>query len=257
MTFSFGNVFPANVKVLVIDHDIHLLNAIEKKLSQFNYQVTTCWTVSSAMNLIAQKVHFDLVLLETQMPDMDSFDFLQQLTQQIDIPVIMTMCSEGSTTGILNAIENGACDCWVKPFSENQVKYMWHHAVRKMMKGNKKQKINEQLGVEGSQIRARDDSNLCLNDEDIPEPPPTKKTKKRKKTKKTKKERVVWSLELHEQFMKAVKELDASSSSSSSKAVPKTILEHMKVPGLTREQVGSHLQVISVLTHKICDKSVL
>jgi hypothetical protein len=36
--FSFGNEFPANVKVLVIDHDIDLLNAIEKTWSQFNYQ---------------------------------------------------------------------------------------------------------------------------------------------------------------------------------------------------------------------------
>jgi len=129
----------------------------------------------------------------------------------------VTMCSEGSTSGIMKAIENGACDCFVKPFTENQVKYMWHHAVRKMLKGNKKQKINEQLGIEGSQIRARDDSNLPSNhatsengDKDKPEPPPTKKTKKRKKTKK---ERVVWSLELHEKFMKAVKELDASTSS--------------------------------------------
>jgi two-component response regulator ARR-B family len=135
----------------------------------------------------------------------------------------VTMCSEGSTNGIMKAIENGACDCFVKPFTENQVKYMWHHAVRKMMRGNKKQKINEQLGIEGSQIRARDDSNLRLNDvpsekgdEDIPEPPRTKKTKKRKKTKKTKKERVVWSLELHEKFMNAVKELDASTSSTHS-----------------------------------------
>jgi len=118
------------------------------------------------------------------------------------------MCSEGSATGIMKAVENGACDCWVKPFAENQVKYMWHHAVRKMLNGNKKQKINEQLGVEGSQKRARDDSNLPLNDE----PPPTKKTKKRKKrnkSKKTKTERVVWSLELHQKFVKAVNELDA------------------------------------------------
>jgi len=38
MAFSFGNEFPANVKVLVIDHDIDLLNAIEKTWSQFNYQ---------------------------------------------------------------------------------------------------------------------------------------------------------------------------------------------------------------------------
>jgi len=56
--------------------------------SCFFLSVTTCSKVSSALNLIEQKVHFDLVLLEADMPDMDSFDFLQKITQQNDIPAI-------------------------------------------------------------------------------------------------------------------------------------------------------------------------
>jgi CheY-like chemotaxis protein len=31
---------------------------------------------------------FDMVLIEAKMPDMDSYDFLQYVTQQINIPVI-------------------------------------------------------------------------------------------------------------------------------------------------------------------------
>ncbi|CAI5969028.1 unnamed protein product [Closterium sp. NIES-65] len=51
-----------------------------------------------------------------------------------------------------------------------------------------------------------------------------------------KKARIIWSVELHQQFVKAVHHLGVD------KAVPKKILEMMGVPGLTRENVASHLQ---------------
>ncbi|KAK9933898.1 hypothetical protein M0R45_021070 [Rubus argutus] len=51
-----------------------------------------------------------------------------------------------------------------------------------------------------------------------------------------KKPRVVWSVELHSTIVGAVNQLGID------KAVPKKILELMNVPGLTRENVASHLQ---------------
>ena len=52
----------------------------------------------------------------------------------------------------------------------------------------------------------------------------------------SKKPRVVWSAELHQQFVNAVNQLGID------KAVPKRILDLMNVQGLTRENVASHLQ---------------
>jgi two-component response regulator (ARR-B family) len=51
----------------------------------------------------------------------------------------------------------------------------------------------------------------------------------------SKKPRVVWSAELHQQFVNAVNQLGID------KAVPKRILDLMNVQGLTRENVASHL----------------
>ncbi|GFZ00360.1 response regulator 14 [Actinidia rufa] len=51
-----------------------------------------------------------------------------------------------------------------------------------------------------------------------------------------KKPRVVWSVELRQQFVSAVNQLGIDN------AVPKRILELMNIPGLTRENVASHLQ---------------
>jgi hypothetical protein len=51
--------------------------------------VKTCSKVSDALNLLMEKRDgFDMVLIEAKMPDMDSYDFLQYVTQQINIPVI-------------------------------------------------------------------------------------------------------------------------------------------------------------------------
>ena len=55
-------------------------------------------------------------------------------------------------------------------------------------------------------------------------------------TTQTKKPRVVWSVEMHQQFVAAVNQLGID------KAVPKRILDLMNVDGLTRENVASHLQ---------------
>lgn len=51
-----------------------------------------------------------------------------------------------------------------------------------------------------------------------------------------KKPRVVWTAQLHQQFVSAVTQLGID------KAVPKRILDLMNVNGLTRENVASHLQ---------------
>eukprot|EP00878_Enallax_costatus_P035623 GHUV01039804.1.p1 GENE.GHUV01039804.1~~GHUV01039804.1.p1 ORF type:complete len:217 (+),score=96.17 GHUV01039804.1:1-651(+) len=55
-------------------------------------------------------------------------------------------------------------------------------------------------------------------------------------TRAVKRPRLVWTPELHKVFEEAVQKLGVD------KAVPKTIMQMMKVEGLTRENVASHLQ---------------
>jgi len=52
---------------------------------------------------------------------------------------------------------------------------------------------------------------------------------------------VDWTPELHKKFVKAVEQLGVD------QAIPSRILEIMKVEGLTRHNVASHLQVLILL----------
>ncbi|KAF4359407.1 hypothetical protein F8388_005664 [Cannabis sativa] len=71
---------------------------------------------------------------------------------------------------------------------------------------------------------------------------------KRKAPKKTK---VVWTNSLQNRFLLAIKHLTLD------KAVPKKILDFMNVPGLTRENVASHLQKYRLFLKKVADKGLL
>jgi len=58
----------------------------------------------------------------------------------------------------------------------------------------------------------------------------------RKSTELSKRSKLVWTPQLHEQFVEAVQKLGVNT------AVPKAIMKMMNVDGLTRENVASHLQ---------------
>ncbi|KAF5843520.1 CheY-like superfamily [Dunaliella salina] len=61
----------------------------------------------------------------------------------------------------------------------------------------------------------------------------------------SKKPRVIWSVEMHQQFVNAVNILGVD------KAVPRKILDLMDIGGLTRENVASHLQKYRLYLKKV------
>ncbi|KAK2385612.1 hypothetical protein P8452_40319 [Trifolium repens] len=223
--------FPEGLRVFVIDHDTTQLNAIVDMCFQCNYEVTTCTMASFAIHLLREtKGSFDVIVIEAQMPDMDSYDFVRLVTQEIKIPVIMMGVDDDTTSARMKAIEKGACEYWVKPLNVNHINNMWQHVVTIQQHDQ----ILRILEVKtGQKIMKRDESatketNACVlekpSDDNHHYQPPTKKN------------RLSWSQELHEKFLRAVNQLGMD------KAKPRKIVELMDVPGLTRAHVSSHWQ---------------
>ena len=91
--------------------------------------------------------------------------------------------------------------------------------------------VGEEPGKKRARGRARDGADGAGADAVKPDP-----DEGHEDSSTLKKPRVVWSAELHQQFVTAVNTLGID------KAVPKRILDLMGVQGLTRENVASHLQ---------------
>ncbi|KAL9225147.1 hypothetical protein vseg_001102 [Gypsophila vaccaria] len=231
--------FPAGLRVLVVDDDPTCLIILEKMLRTCRYDVTKTNRAEFALTLLREnKNGFDIVISDVHMPDMDGFKLLEHVGLEMDLPVIM-MSADDSKSVVMKGVTHGACDYLIKPVRIEALKNIWQHVVRK--------KKNEWRDAE--QSSSYDEGDRQQKQDDVVSSPANEgswKSSKRKAddddtdekddTSTLKKPRVVWSVELHQQFVAAVNQLGID------KAVPKKILELMNVPGLTRENVASHLQ---------------
>ncbi|KAJ3672882.1 hypothetical protein LUZ60_006256 [Juncus effusus] len=261
--------FPAGLRVLVVDDDVTCLTVLKRMLLKCRYVVTVCSQAATALSLLREsKDGFHVVLSDVHMPDMDGFRLLELVGLEMDLPVIM-MSADTRTNVVMKGIKHGACDYLTKPVRMEELKNIWQHVIRKKhtdsnrdlelsgsfddsdrptptnnktINNNNNEISNNKRGAEqegesvnetgsGGELRMREKKKRCVVKEEE-----EGETDSGDPNCSSKKPRVVWSVELHQQFVNAVNQLGID------KAVPKRILELMNVPGLTRENVASHLQ---------------
>ncbi|KAF7813550.1 two-component response regulator ARR2-like [Senna tora] len=234
--------FPAGLRVLVVDDDPTCLMILEKMLRTCLYQVTKCTRAENALSLLREnKNGFDIVISDVHMPDMDGFKLLEHIGLEMDLPVIMMSADDGKNV-VMKGVTHGACDYLIKPVRIEALKNIWQHVIRRRKnelkdleqsgsaeEGDRQQKPTDEADYSSSANEGNWRNAKKRRDEED-------EAEDRDDTSTLKKPRVVWSVELHQQFVAAVNQLGID------KAVPKKILELMNVPGLTRENVASHLQ---------------
>lgn len=246
--------------MLVVDDDPICLLIVERLLRSCLYQVTTCEQAVIALSMLREnKCRFDVVLSDVHMPQMDGFKLLELVRLEMDVPVIM-MSANGETSNVMKGISQGACDYLLKPVRVEELRNIWQHVVRKQSTSAKGLKDasgakdceraratqsepesttlahneNASCGIQrkrkgfvDEESANEDDENLCA-----------------------KRQRVVWSVDLHQKFERAINHLGLE------QAVPKRILDLMNVAGLTRENVASHLQKYRLYLRKMSGPSI-
>ncbi|KAF5931210.1 hypothetical protein HYC85_032083 [Camellia sinensis] len=244
------DAFPAGLRVLVVDDDLVWLRILEKMLKKCSYE-GWAWRgcrirleegyymllAREALDLLRErKDGFDIVISDVNMPDMDGFKLLEHVGLEMDLPVIM-MSVDGETSRVMRGVQHGACDYLLKPIRMKELRNIWQHVFRK--------KIHEVRDIENldcfEEIQMMrygtdqsDDGHLFrATDKDFSDASSAKKA------------RVVWTVDLHQKFVKAVNQIGFDSDEFHlclAEVGPKKILDLMNVPWLTRENVASHLQ---------------
>ncbi|XP_047978881.1 two-component response regulator ARR11-like [Salvia hispanica] len=209
-----SHCFPEGLGILVVDHDPQGLDSLHKMLLKCKYKA------QEALDLLdTREDEFDLVLGDVDLPDVDGFEFVQQVVDKTEIPVIM-MCDDGETSKVMKGVQHGACHCLVKPIRLKEIRGIWQHVFRKRMHQRDDNSTNIRVGNKRKQM---DNIGVGVG-VDRADPP-------------NKKPRVVWTPELHHKFVNAVRGIGGLE-----KAGPKKILDLMGEPTLTRDNVASHLQ---------------
>ncbi|XP_019059599.1 PREDICTED: putative two-component response regulator-like APRR4 [Tarenaya hassleriana] len=134
------------------------------------------------------------------------------------------MSTDDSVESVIEGVKNGACDYLVKPIRPEVLRTIYKHVAKKVLG-----RAEEEKGEVSSSCFTNPKKKKTLDEEhDNNDHVHGRVSKKR---------RVIWSTDLHRQFLDAVNQLGVD------KAVPKKILEIMNDESLTRENVASHLQL--------------
>nr|GEZ46277.1 two-component response regulator ORR26 [Tanacetum cinerariifolium] len=207
----------------------------------------------TALKLLSdEKADFDILLLDSDLRDVDMITVLR-LTKDMNILKIV-MEEEADDAFLLKALDNGAFLVLEKRLTNDTVIHLRQHVIRERIQKSRQFRLStesETKEVESASPKEMDISaarkrmRTCYANENSDghflenESVSAKKSVLAMKSVLAKRKPcIVWTEELHSKFISVVQELGDGN------CFPKTILNAMGVPGLTRMQVASHLQFL-------------
>ena len=117
------------VRVLAVDDDPQALRYVRDALSEAGYEVVVTGEPEEALRLMEQE-RPHLALLDLVLPDIDGIELMQRILDIASVPVIF-LSGYGRDQVIARALEMGADDYIVKPFSPTELSARIQAALRK------------------------------------------------------------------------------------------------------------------------------
>ncbi len=107
-------------RVLIVDDEDNMRRMLRVMLSKAGYQVSEAANGAEALASMA-KDHFDFILCDIRMPEMDGMQFLQEAQGKFPEKTVIMMSAYGTIETALEAMKMGAYDYISKPFKSDEV----------------------------------------------------------------------------------------------------------------------------------------
>lgn len=102
--------------VLVVEDETHLAEGLRFNLEAEGYQVRVVDTGEAALQLFADKLDFDVVVLDVMLPGIDGFTVIAELRQAGHYVPTLMLTARGHPEDVLKGFAAGADDYLTKPF---------------------------------------------------------------------------------------------------------------------------------------------
>jgi DNA-binding NtrC family response regulator len=118
-------------RILVVDDEKSQRDILSMILGSEGYEVFTASSGSQALKQ-SQKEHYDLVLTDLMMPEMDGIQLLNHLTQNDSSIIVIMMTAHGSIDTTKEALWAGAFDYLVKPLDRDNLLQVIQNALHRL-----------------------------------------------------------------------------------------------------------------------------
>jgi OmpR family response regulator RpaB len=126
-------------RILVVDDESTIRHIVETRLKLAGYDVLTAADGAEALEAAAQH-HPSLIVLDIMMPKFDGFEVCRELRKSMMTPIIM-LTAKGDITDRIAALELGADDYVVKPFSPRELEARIKAVLRRTQPETGKQSL--------------------------------------------------------------------------------------------------------------------
>ena len=103
------------MRLLIVEDEKELCDAIAKSLYTAGYEVDTCYDGDEALDYVLTE-EYDLIVLDLNLPGRDGMDILRELRQDNDETKVIILSARSQITDKVEGLDAGANDYMEKPF---------------------------------------------------------------------------------------------------------------------------------------------
>ncbi len=107
------------LEILMIEDDVELAEVLSDYLKQHDINVTNYDEPYTGMSALATK-HYDLLLLDLTLPNLDGLEVCKKVAKQKNIPIIISS-ARSDVNDKVKALDNGADDYIPKPYDPKEL----------------------------------------------------------------------------------------------------------------------------------------
>jgi two-component system alkaline phosphatase synthesis response regulator PhoP len=130
------------ISILLVEDEENLQEALKLNLELEEYEVTSAYDGIAALAAI-QKEHFDLMILDVMLPELDGISVCERIRlQNNDIPILILSAKNSSADRVLG-LKKGADDYLTKPFNLEELLLRVNKLVKKSQHFSTRQPLEQ------------------------------------------------------------------------------------------------------------------
>ena len=121
------------MRILLVEDEENIRDVIKLNLELENFEVVSIGNGKQAIKIINEQ-HFDLMILDVMLPEVDGFQICEQVRMSnLEVPIIFLTAKDSSVDRI-NGLKKGADDYLTKPFNLEELLLRVNNLIKRSRK---------------------------------------------------------------------------------------------------------------------------
>ncbi len=138
----------SSYKILIVDDEINIRNALATMLSKVGYEVSAAASGKEAIEQMGA-AFFDVVIIDLRMSGMGGIELLHWIREHASESEVIVITAFGSVETAVEAMRAGAYDYLTKPIDRERLPITLEKALERRRLSQENQRLRESLAVKG------------------------------------------------------------------------------------------------------------